>query len=186
MALSPVQRTAIKHLAAGWSDERVAGELKVAKNVIKKWRTVDPEFMRELQAASIRHADLVEAMLIEGERKAAETLIQALSAESRGGPNWSVRLNAALSLLDRAGQRGRAVERQQIAQVVARAQPDVEDALRRALRDPGVRTWLKSQEEGLKALLPPSAETLEITLDLQPENPEVEPITLVEPEEKIA
>jgi hypothetical protein len=184
VALSPIQRTAIKHLAAGWSDERVAGELKVAKGAIKKWRTIDPEFKRELENASIRHADLVEAMLVEGERKAAETLIAALGAETRGNPNWSVRLNAALSLLDRAGQRGRAVERQQIAQVVARAQPDVEDALRRALRDPGVRTWLKSQENGLAALLP--AETMQIEVDLQPDNPEAEPLLLDSGEEKIA
>jgi hypothetical protein len=141
---------------------------------------LDPEFKRELEVASLRHSDLVEATLVEGERKAAETLIQALSAETRGAPNWTVRLNAALSLLDRAGQRGRAVERQQIAQVVARAQPDVEDALRRALRDPGVRTWLKGQEDGLRALLPgPSAESVEITVDLDPSNPDAAPLQLL-------
>lgn len=182
MPISPIQRLAIKHLASGWSEDRVAAELKVAKGAIRKWRGYDPEFREELEKAVLSHADLVEAMLVEGERKAAETLIQALQAETRGAPNWSVRLNAALSLLDRAGQRGRAVEKQQIAQVVARAQPDVEDALRRALRDPGVRSWLKNSEKDLAKLLP--AETLVIEAELAPDDPESIPIILNE--EKLA
>ena len=185
MALSPIQRVAVRHLAAGWSDERVSQELKVAKGQITKWRKLDPEFKKALEEATLDHVTLVEAMLVDGERQAAETLIQALRAESRGGPNWTVRLNAALSLLDRAGQRGRAVEKQQIAQVVARAQPEVEDALRRALRDPGVRSWLKGQEKGLADPLP-SGEVVSLEVDLDPENPDSVPLLLTDSTENVA
>lgn len=177
--ISPIQRLAITHLAAGWSDERVAAELKIAKGQVAKWRRIDAGFKSELEKATLNHAASVEALLIAGEREAAETLLLALKAESRGAPNWTVRLNAALSLLDRAGQRGRAIEKQQIAQVVARAQPDVEDALRRALRDPGVRSWLKGKEGGLMNLLTSGAETITIEADLAPGDPISAPITLL-------
>lgn len=179
MPLSPIQKTAIRYLASGWGNERVGKELKVSAGQVKKWKATDPEFQRELELATIHHADMVEAMLIEGERKAAETLIEALKAESRGGPNWTVRLNAALSLLDRAGQRGRAVEKQQIAQVVARAQPDVEESLRRALRDPGVRSWLKASGKEVEKLLPSAETIVAIEADLNPSDPLSAPLNLL-------
>lgn len=177
--LSPVQKLAIKHLASGWSDRRVAEELKLTISQVKKWRQFDGEFQKELDVAAVKHSDLVEAMLIEGERKAAEMLIEALRAETRGLPNWTVRLNAALSLLDRAGQRGRAVEKQQIAQVVARAQPDVEDALRKALRDPGVRTWLKSSGNEIAKLLPAGEQIVGLEVDLAPDDISSAPVDLL-------
>lgn len=55
-------------------------------------------------------------------------------------------MTAATTLLDRAGQRGKAVEKSQVAQVTAHVDgnsPGVEAALAKALRDPGVRMWLK-------------------------------------------
>lgn len=175
LSLSPIQHLAIRHLAAGTSVVQTAIALKLGKTHIKKWMELD-EFKSELTKAAADHVAVVEAMLIVGEREAAQTLMDALKAESRGAPNWTVRLNAALSLLDRAGQRGRAVEKQQIAQVVARATPDVEAALQRALRDPGVRNWLK--DSGTLALLPSGEEVTTIEADLQPDNPENEPLVL--------
>lgn len=185
--LSPVQHLAIRYLASGVSQTQTAIKLKLGKTHVKKWLESDEEFKAELKRATADHAGVVEAMLIAGEREAAETLMSALKAESRGVPNWNVRLNAALSLLDRAGQRGRAVEKQQIAQVVARAQPDVEAALQRALRDPGVRNWLKDSG-GVAGLLPEvaGAETMTIEADLQPENPASEPLQLFPEDQKIA
>lgn len=178
--LSPVQLLAIKYLAAGWSEARISQELKIGKTMIKKWRAYDHEFQKELESASANHAELLGALLIKGEREAAETLMEALKAESVSGrPNWNARISAALSLLDRAGQRGKAIERQQVAAVVARAEPDVSDALRRALRDPGVRSWLK--EAGSVPALTSgvsASEDVELEVDLAPSDPDVAPINL--------
>lgn len=150
--LTPIQHLAVKYIAGGWSTTRVSQELKLSPNIIKKWRSADPVFMAALQTAIAHHSELVEAMLMQGEAAAAKVLIDALSADNKLGPNWNVRVQAAVTLLDRAGQRGRAIERQQVAVATMKGGvPDVEDALRRALRDPGVRQWLK--EAGATASL---------------------------------
>lgn len=165
LTLTPIQRLAVKYAAAGWGDRRIADELKISIGQVAKWRKNDPSFRAALQVASLHHTDLVEATLAEGEREAALTLIAALSSEThQGKPHWTVRIQAAQSLLDRAGTRGKAIERQQIAQGVVTThlkggtlpQGGVEEALRNALRDPGVRAWLKA--EGKTELL--TAETI--------------------------
>lgn len=157
MPLSPVQRIAIKYLAAGQSCAQVGVALKLPPNNVRRWRDVDPEFGTELKAAILHHGELVEAMLIEGERKAAETLINALGAESSPGrPNWTARVTAAVNLLDRAGGRGKAVDRQQVAVATVKSPEATEDMLRKALRDPGVRAWLTTT--GAVQMMLPSAE----------------------------
>lgn len=143
--LTPIQHVAVRYLAAGWSPEKVAEAMKLPTGVVRKWQKNDPKFVMAYQQAVVHQADLVEALLLVGEREAARTLIEALEAKRGDQPNWPVRVQAAMSLMDRAGERGRATEKQQVAQVTAHVQANAgsEEALRRALRDPGVRTWLK-------------------------------------------
>ena len=104
----------------------------------------------------------IEARLREGECAAAETLRYALEAEmpviTETGlvmvPDWGARLRAANSLLDRAGQRGKAVERI-VKKVASEIRSEIyrisgtaeEDRLRGALADPGVRAWLDQHTE---------------------------------------
>lgn len=164
---TPVQHVAVRYLAAGWDIERVAEELKVKKGVVKKWFDSDPAFQRAYQEAVVTHTEVVEALLLVGEREAARTLIEALAADKGDKlPNWPVRVQAAMSLMDRAGTRGRAIERQQVAQVTAniKANAGAEDALRKALRDPGVRSWLK--ETGQMSMV--EAEVLQIEAPKEP------------------
>lgn len=170
--LSPIQRLAVKYAAAGWGDKRIADELKVSAGQVAKWRKLDPVFRSALQIASLDHITLVETTLAEGERLAAQTLMEALGAETPNGkPHWNVRIQAAQSLLDRAGSRGKAIERQQIAQGVVTthvkagmAPGGVEEALRKALLDPGVRSWLKT--EGKLEVLSAGAGVEEVSAQL--------------------
>lgn len=151
MSVSPIQHIAIKYLASGWTAGRVAEELKLTIATIKAWKN-QLEFREALQKAIVVHVDLVEAMLVAGEAAAAETLLDALKAtNTQGKANWTVRVQAAITLLDRAGMRGRAIERSAVAvggmKVGAMGTGgggvQVEESLRKALRDPGVRAWLK-------------------------------------------
>lgn len=142
--LSPIQTLAVRYIAGGWSNHRTADELKIPVRAIEKWRKKDEEFRAALENAVANHVELVEAMLLEGEARAASTLVEALKAVDKlGQPRWSTRVDAAITLLDRAGARGRAVERQQVAVASVKSPVEVEGALRKALRDPGVREWLR-------------------------------------------
>lgn len=181
--LTPVQHVAVRYLAAGWDEGRVATELKLPKAIVKKWMRDVPAFIRAYQEAVVTHRDVVEAMLLVGEREAARTLIEALDAtKSDKTPNWVVRVQAAMSLMDRAGERGRATEKQQVAQVTAHVKADghAEEALRRALRDPGVRSWLK--ESGQLAALEEPAQIESITS--APAEPSIEINFYTEPPEE--
>ena len=171
--LSPVQHVAIRYLAAGWSVEKVADEMKLPKAVVQRWLKSNFTFKAAYQQAVVAHTEIVEALLLVGEREAAATLIEALKAnKSDKSPNWTVRVQAAMSLMDRAGERGRATEKQQVAQVTAHVKADgnAENALRKALRDPGVRAWLK--ETGQMPAV--EAEVLAIEAPSAPFEPTIE------------
>lgn len=153
MSLTPIQHLAIRYLAAGWSMPKTAAELKLEVGVVRRWHR-DVSFIDGLRAATQAHGDMIEAVLLAGEREAAVTMIAAMGAEKKPGiPDWNTRLTAAMSLMDRAGKRGKAIDKQQIAQVVTnvKAPEEIEHALRNALRDPGVREWLR--ESGAVAAL---------------------------------
>ena len=188
MALSAMQHLAVKYLAGGWTGTKVSEELKVPLHVLKQWKQL-PEFQEALAKGIAHHAEMVEAVLLEGEAQAAETLIAALKAEGRFGPNWNARISAAITLLDRAGQRGRAVEKQLAlnANVHSSARVgdgNVEDALRKALRDPGVRAWLK-QSGALESLIV-GAEDVEAEV-ISSEAPDVSaPLMLSPPDVEVA
>lgn len=178
--LSPIQHLAIRYLAGGWSMVKTAEELKLPPGEVRKWTKL-PHFASALQAATIEHAELLTAMLLHGEREAAQTLIDALKAETKGGaPAWTTRITAAMNLLDRSGKRGKAIDRQQVASVTTevKAPEEIQHALRAALRDPGVRAWLK-ESGGLPALIS-GAETADT-------EPLSAPVLVVDPDqEKIA
>lgn len=168
MGLTPIQHVAVRYLAGGWPIPKVAEELKLPATIIKKWMK-DHHVFREAYASQVvAHTEMVETILLEGERQAAHTLVEALGAQNRDGkPNWQARVTAATTLLDRAGQRGKAVEKSQVAQVTAHVDgnsPGVEAALAKALRDPGVRMWLKESGAvvGLIGSAPQEAEIISI------------------------
>ncbi len=86
-------------------------------------------------------ADQIEAVLIEGEFKAALVISEALEAmDEKGQIDWATRTKAALSLLDRQGRRGRAVEKIESKSVEIKG--DINELLRDALRDPGMQKFL--------------------------------------------
>lgn len=147
LGLTPIQHVAVRYLAGGWPMGKIAEELKIPRSIIKRWKEDDPTFREAYAQQVVSHTEMVETILLEGERRAAAALVEALDATTRDGkPAWQTRVMAATTLLDRAGNRGKAVEKQQVASVTAHVSantPGVEDALKKALRDPGVRMWLK-------------------------------------------
>ncbi len=182
MALTPIQHLAVKYLAAGWSVPKTAAELKLPPGSVRKWHN-EPLFLEALRAATVEHAELIEAMLLVGEREAAKTMIDALSAQTKNGePAWQIRVTAAMNLLDRKGNRGKAIDRQQVASVNTeiKATGDVEGALRNALRDPGVRAWLK-ETNGLATYLT-GAETEDAVIIPEPDDLVSPPLLLAEGE----
>jgi CRP-like cAMP-binding protein len=151
MAITPVQRLAAQRLGAGQTAIEVAEILRIPYSTVRAW-VRNPDVAQAIQEAAIEHAQLVEAMLLAGEREAANTLLEALKAvNSKGDPDWKVRVAAALSLVDRAGARGKPVERTQLQAMVA-GKADVQEALSKALKDPGVRAWIKSDPDYAKML----------------------------------
>lgn len=152
MALSPTQLLAVQYLAGGESPAAVAARLRIKRGELKKWELTG-EFARALAEAVIEHQALVSAALLEGEKRAAEVLVAALSAETKDGrPYWPIRMGAAVELLDRAGERGKAVEKQMVSAHVV--QGNVGDAVAQALKDPGVRAWLDDHPEMKAKVLP--------------------------------
>jgi hypothetical protein len=146
MALTPIQRLVAQRLGAGQTLVDVAEAMRLPYATVRKW-SKDEAVAQAIEEATIEHTQLVEAMLLAGERAAANTLLEALEAvDGKGQPNWKVRVTAALSLVDRAGSRGKPVERTQLQAMVA-GKADVQEALERALRDPGVRAWIQSDPE---------------------------------------
>lgn len=153
--ITPAQRLAAQRLGAGQPAIDVAEAMKIPYSTVRAWMR-NPEVAQAIEEATIEHSQLVEAMLLAGERAAANTLLQALEAvNGKGEPDWKTRVAAALSLVDRAGSRGKPVERTQLQAMVA-GKADVQEALARALKDPGVRAWIAKDPEYAKLL--PSAE----------------------------
>ncbi len=169
--LRPRQSRVVIWLAGGYSIREAAERCDLPVPTVKRWLK-DPAFVQAVQQATDRHAGLVRSMLLEGEREAAATVVEALHAtthlkvgkELREMPNWDIRVRAALSLLDRGGERGKAVDRVQQANLNVDVTPE---ALHRALRDPGVRTWLDHKPD-LKARVAQELRELEVSFEGEP------------------
>jgi hypothetical protein len=94
-------------------------------------------------------------MLMEGQRKAAATLVQLLDS-----PTHSIRLAAAIRLLDQAGTPGPVVKKseQSVKGTMTQISGDVTQALKQALMEPAIREAL-ARAGGKLAL--PSGEVIE-------------------------
>jgi hypothetical protein len=104
--------------------------------------------MRAVQEATHSYVGRIQALLLEGEVRASQTLIAALDAmmPAKSGskvimvPDWPSRIRAADSLLDRRSERGKPVERVQAANF--NFTPEVRSELSQALHDPVVKQML--------------------------------------------
>lgn len=144
--LTPMQTLAVRYLASGLSLTDTAGKMRMKVSELRGWTRL-PAFQSSLHSAMADHEALVSAQLMDGEARAAKVLAEGLDAtDKNGNPNWRVRMEAALSLLDRQGRRGKAVERTIQATVT---DGSVEHALREALKDPSVRAWIKKERPNL-------------------------------------
>lgn len=110
-----------------------------------------PEVAALVEQFMVKSEMALEEILVKGEKRAAETLVELLGAEST-----DVRLKAAIRLTDMAGRSGKPAERVQV-QSVKLTGDAAEAALAQAIRDPGVRAWLAanpSVESDVRRLLP--------------------------------
>jgi hypothetical protein len=143
----PVQWGAITYLASGLSAGETAKRCGVSRNTVAKWLQ-DPRFVRAVQEGTKSYVGRIQALLLEGEVRASQTLIAALDAmmPAKSGskvtmvPDWPSRIRAADSLLDRRSERGKPVERVQAANF--NFTPEVRSELSRALHDPAVQQML--------------------------------------------
>jgi len=124
------KRLAATYLGLGYTDQRVQKALAIGPETLKRWREF-PEFTELVENLADQHHDAMAGLLADGERMAVTTMIELLNS-----PNDKVRMQAAESLLNRAGKRGKPVEKQEVQSVEFKG--DVSEALNRALRDPGV------------------------------------------------
>ena len=153
MGLPPKKLRAARLIAVGMTRNDVAGRLSIDISTLRRWHTDDEEFRAEIEDCANRMADQIEAALLEGERKAALVIDEAMEAiNPEGDPDWNVRLKAAMSLLDRQGRRGKAVDK--VESKTMELTGDVNELLRNALRDPGMRPYLA--DLGVAGYLPPS------------------------------
>lgn len=149
--LTPVQLLAAQKLGGGAAITEVAAELHIPLPTIKQWIQKQTDFQEVMYLAAVDHNQVVTALLMDGERKAAQALVSALDATtSKGTPMWKERVTAAVSLLDRAGARGRPVERQVSASVSAPSE-QLEAVILKALKDPTVRAWVRAEHPTLLA-----------------------------------
>lgn len=142
MRLTPIQRLVARRLGGGEGPVEVARLMKFDVSNIHRWYKEVPGFLEAVELATQEHEAVVTALLVAGETRASETLLSALEATTtEGEPNWRIRVQAAVNLLDRAGQRGAPIARQQI-QANVNSNAVVQTTLVSALRDPTVRAWL--------------------------------------------
>lgn len=171
--LTTVQVACVRQLALGKKAKEIRRQFQVSSKMWGEW-VRDPNFLAAVEAKIGRLESLVEAGLKEAELDAVATLHQALGAEvpvkQQGGrikylPDWSNRIRAAISLLDRRGERGKPVERVQQANFNFNT-PEIRNELVTALADPGVRAFLDAdpefaarfRKEVAQLLLPPAEE----------------------------
>lgn len=164
-----MQLVVARELAKGRDARTVRRQFGITTGAWATWFK-DPAFLDQVQRKVERFDALVEETLAEGEIEAASTLVQALAATSpikrKDGsilqfPNWDVRVRAAVSLLDRRGERGKPVERQLGATLNIKS-GDIAKQLAGALADPAVQQFLqhdpalaKQLQRELAQLAPP-------------------------------
>lgn len=155
--LTSLQVTVAREVAKGRKVEDIRRQFGISQGEWSAWAR-DPRFVKAIEDRTERMDQLVEEALAEGEAQAAHTLVLALRAQKplaafggkaknapRFHPDWEVRLKAAMTLLDRRGQRGTPVERSQ--QATFNYSGDVAKQLIAALADPAVRDFIAKDAE---------------------------------------
>ena len=140
----------------------VAERLNVHVQTLRDWEHKDEDFRLEIEETANRMADQIESALMEGELKAAFVIDEALEARDKEGQiDWPTRVKAALSLLDRQGRRGKAVERIESKSIEYKG--DLNELLLAALRDPGMREFIEATvpQELLPSPVPLKKEDIE-------------------------
>lgn len=129
------------YLGLGYSKPDAAAKVGMTLNGVDT-ACSDPAFVAMVDRISLQHAETMEVLLSNAETKAIETLTNLLDAEDE-----DIRYKAAVNLLDRAGKRGAVVTRveQKTVQHTTEVKGDLNEALSKALLDPGVRRWLSAQ-----------------------------------------
>lgn len=113
----------------------------------------EPGFQEMVQDFVANNDTFVREGLLEGERSAINFMVNLVENESA---DEELRFKAAHTLLDRAGARGKPVERVE-SKSLQLSGDAAQAALANALRDPGVRSWLEANPQVAKALLQPAA-----------------------------
>ena len=151
-AFTPKQRIVAQLLAAGFSQGEVQRCVRVAPRTIRDWKANAPGFAAYVEHLAANQSVALASLLAQGEELAVVTALEVMQhAETdKGKPDYRLRLSAAVEFLNRRGERGMPVARQQIQSTIISG--DVEDAIKTALRDPGVKAWLSNNPEAREAL----------------------------------
>lgn len=166
-SLSALQMVCARRLADGEKAADVRKAYGVPPTTWKKW-LVNPKFIAAVESRIVRADEITLQGLAEGELKGMATLVSALEAEKpvkhkdgkiRMHPDWDARVRAAISLLDRRGERGKPVERR-VQGNVDMTSDSVRNELVGALADPTVQKFLRDNPETAarlrNELLPPA------------------------------
>ncbi len=147
--LNSLQMVCAREIAKGRDARAVKKQYAVNARMWAKWMA-DPRFAAAIESHIYRADQIVLEVLADGEAQAAQALVEALSAVTpirhkdgkiRLYPDHDVRVRAAISLLDRRGERGKPVERRMQGNVDLTS-PAVQNELIGALADPTVRAFL--------------------------------------------
>lgn len=127
----PMVRMAGLLLANGCTFYKADAMLGFPTNTTKLWWT-NPAFRQFVKDNEGKHEEVVISALLVGEQRAANTLLELLDSKDD-----DIRLKAAVSLLDRAGNRG--APRKGLDIKALSVTGDAATLIRQALLDPGVR-----------------------------------------------
>lgn len=131
------------YLGLGYDVSEAAAKVGMTTRAVDL-ATTDPAFIAMVERVSQEHTEVMETMLLNAEFQAVETLSKLLASEQD-----DIRLKAATNLLDRAGKRGVVVNKveQNTVQRTMEFKGDLNEAMARAMRDPGVRKWMLEQTD---------------------------------------
>jgi hypothetical protein len=149
----PAQVHAAVYLASGLSAGETARRCGLSRSTVTRWLQ-NPRFALAVREATQTHVGRIQALLLEGEIRASQTLIAALDAmtPTKSGskvvmvPDWPSRIRAADSLLDRRSERGKPIERVQ-SENVNWNPGEMRSELASALHDPAVQKLLRDDPQ---------------------------------------
>lgn len=135
-------------VASGMGLRDVAKQLNLTRSQVLQISR-DPGFEAMVREFVENNDTFVRDGLLDGERAAINFMLNLIEREDAAE---ELRFKAALTLLDRAGSRGKPVERVE-SKALTLSGDAAQAALANALRDPGVRSYLDANPQVAKALL---------------------------------